>query len=168
MVMTRAWLLVGLMIGLTGCASSTTVRQDIDDRVAVDGRTYLYRIADFGNNTTEAPPHFVTAVKSYLEQDLRQRGMLASTDTPGDREIQVTLEAYRMRSGFNRMMFGAFAGKDGVESTVAVVDTGNGLLIGSSSVSSFNIMAVGDHEDIARMHAREIGKFLAGATKSKR
>jgi hypothetical protein len=168
MVMERAWLLVGLMIGLVGCASSTTVRQDIYDRVAVDGRAYLYNIAEFGSNTTDAPPHFVVALKGYLEQDLNQRGMLVGQDAVADREVRVTLEAYRMRSGFSRAMFGAFAGKDGVESAVSVVNAESGALIGSSNVSSFNIMAVGDQDDIARMHAKEIGKFLAGEVKRKK
>lgn len=166
--MKRGLFIAWLFIFLGGCASSTRVQQDIGERVSVDGRVYVYSISDFASTTTDAPPHFVTAVKSYLEQDLLQRAMLSSEGMAADREVQVTLTSYRMRSGFNRAMFGVLAGKDGVESTVRVVDLSTGELLGTSNVSSFNIMAIGQQEDIARMHGKEIGKFLAGEAGSKR
>jgi hypothetical protein len=59
-------------------------------------------------------------------------------------------------------MFGIFAGKDGVDSTVDVVDARTGKVVGSSTVSSYNVMAVGEQEDVARMHAEEIARFLSG------
>lgn len=163
----RTCLVAGLLVGLVGCASSTRIEQNMDSPVAVDGRAYLYGIAEIRNESTEAPPHFVNAVRSYLEQDLQQRAMLAAQGSTADREVRVVLTSYRMRSGFSRQIFGVFAGKDGVDSSVTVVDPVSGAVIGSSSVSSYNVMAVGEQEDIARMHAKEIAKFLAGEVKSR-
>lgn len=56
-------------------------------------------------------------------------------------------------------MFGVFAGKDGVDSEV-IVKNSTGEVIGKSTVSSYNLMAIGDMQDVARMHAEEIAKFL--------
>ena len=56
-------------------------------------------------------------------------------------------------------------GKDGVDSTVSVLEMSTNKTIAQSDVSTFNIMAVGDQEDIARMHAGEIAEFLAGEIK---
>lgn len=57
------------------------------------------------------------------------------------------------------MMFGILAGKDGIASEVSVRDNAQ-KVIGSSTVSTFNVMAVGTEEDIAHMHAEEIAKTL--------
>ncbi len=150
------------IVALGGCASSTQIRQPLESSLTSDGRVHRYMVDSIGNTTADAPPHFVNAVKSYLEQDLRKRSMLSVEKEGPDRKVRITVTSYKMRSGFTRQMFGIFAGKDGVESTVDVVDARTGKVIGSSTVSSYNVMAVGEQEDIARMHAEEIGEFLAG------
>ncbi len=165
--MNRILVVVTTLFLVAGCASSTKIERDLDERVAADGRSFQYSISEFSSTTDEAPEHFLGAVRSYLEQDLRQRAMLANPG-PSDREVKVTLTDYRMRSGFNRAMFGMLAGKDGVESRVTVVAADTGEVIGSSTVSSFNVTAVGSPDDIAKMHAKEIGKFLAGEAKEKK
>ena len=63
------------------------------------------------------------------------------------------------------MMFGVFAGKDGINSTVKVYSPDGHTVLGSSEVSSYNVMAVGSQDDIARMHGEEIVKFLSGEAK---
>lgn len=66
-----------------------------------------------------------------------------------------------------RMMFGIFAGKDGINSTVKVYSPDGGKVLGSSEVNSYNVMAVGSQDDIARMHGEEIVKFLSGDIQEK-
>lgn len=159
----QRYLVLPVFIGaLVGCASTTEIRQPLETPLTSDGRAHQYLIDSIGNTTADAPPHFVNAVKSYLEQNLRKRSILSVDKEGQDRKVRITITSYRMRSGFTRQMFGFFAGKDGVESTVDVVDARTGKVIGSSIVSSYNVTAVGDQEDIARMHANEINKFLAG------
>ncbi len=72
-----------------------------------------------------------------------------------------------MRKGMTRMMFGVFAGKDGIDSTVNVYSPDGSQVLGSSEVSSYNVMAVGSQDDIARMHGDEIVKFLSGEIQEK-
>ena len=67
-----------------------------------------------------------------------------------------------MRSGFNRMLFGLMAGKDGITSTVTILDSKTGEVIGETDVNTYNVLAIGGEQDIARMHAEEIAKFLSG------
>lgn len=150
------------VVALVGCASSTEIRQTLENPLTGDGRVHRYMVDTLGNTTADAPPHFVNAIKSYLEQDLRKRSMLSSEKEAPDRKVSIIVTSYRMRSGFTRQMFGIFAGKDGVDSTVDVVDARTGKVVGSSTVSSYNVMAVGEQEDVARMHAEEIARFLSG------
>lgn len=60
-------------------------------------------------------------------------------------------------------MFGIMAGKDGMNSTITATAASDPTrVLGESTVSSYNVMAVGGEDDIPRMHAAEIAKFLAG------
>ena len=81
-------------------------------------------------------------------------------------KIDIKVIEFRMRSGVTRMMFGIFAGKDGIASEVSVRDSSQKVL-GSSTVSTFNVMAVGGEEDIARMHAEEIARTLLERLKAR-
>lgn len=137
----------------SACSSSTRVSQAIDANHAIQ---QTYASITLNNKSTDAPEHFAEAVKSYLKQELRNKGIYNENDGS---TVSVDIVDYRMRSGFTRAMFGIFAGKDGVDSEITVTNK-NGKIIGKSKVSSFNVMAIGDMQDIARMHAEEIAKFL--------
>ncbi|ALU45866.1 DUF4410 domain-containing protein [Pseudoalteromonas rubra] len=140
---------------LSACSSSTKISQAID----VHNQAQLkYGTIELKSITPDAPEHFSQAVKSYLKLELRSRGIYTEEDGS---TVTVNIIDYRMRSGFSRAMFGVLAGKDGVYSEVTVMDQ-NGKVIGKSNVSSFNVMAIGDMQDIARMHAEEIAEFLVG------
>ena len=154
--------MLGIVL-LAGCASTATVVQTLDAPTEAGRETQRYSIQDIKSHTREAPQHFLVAVKSYLEQELTKRNLLADSGAP--RKVEIIITDYRMRSGFTRQMFGIFAGKDGVVSKVQVFDTSSGKVIGASEVDSYNLMAIGEQEDIARMHAEEIAEFLAGEKK---
>jgi hypothetical protein len=144
---------------LTGCGSSQAIVKHMDRASATPTKFHLDPIEDHSGKAV--PTHFLAAVRGYLESDLTQRSLLAADgDTAAHVRIDVT--NYRMRSGFNRAIFGVMAGKDGIESKVTVLDPGAKETVGETNVSTFNVAAIGGEEDIARMHANEITRFLTG------
>ncbi len=150
--------LITVSILLTACASTTKVVSPVPG-AKTETEPVSYADIDIVNQQTDAPRHFIDAVESYLAKELTDRSLF---DIGGERKIKVTVVDYRMRSGFARAMFGVFAGKDGIDSEVTVTDGETGEVIGESTVSSFNVTAFGEMDDIARMHAEEIARFLAG------
>jgi len=120
-------------------------------------------IEDKSENTV--PEQFLEAIKGYLKAELKKRDMIAEEKSVPDRELAIQVTYYRMRSGFTRMMFGVMAGKDGVTSTVNVLNAKTGEILGTSGVDTYNVLAVGGEQDVARMHAEEIANFLAGKQK---
>lgn len=154
--MRRLIITITVSLLLSACASSTRVVTPAG--ASIDGR-HGYSGIEIVNHGTEAPEHFLDAVESYLSRMLGERALI---DEEALHRVQVNVIDYRMRSGFSRAMFGVFAGKDGIDSEVTVVDTETGRELARSTVTSYNVMAVGDMDDIARMHAEEIARFLSG------
>ena len=152
-------LLVGFM---TGCATNHVVTQPL--AIKPDPNVTKYEIMDITDNSARGVPgHLADAIAGYIKTDLRKAGMLSDKENPPTSKVNTTIETYRMRNGFNRAMFGMMAGKDGVGSKVTVTDATTGALIGESAVSTYNVTAVGDAEDIAQMHGEEIAEFLTSS-----
>ncbi|MCW7553008.1 hypothetical protein NX722_10215 [Endozoicomonas gorgoniicola] len=139
---------------LSACSSTSKVSNPISSSEVVSS-PYFKEIT-VEDRSAQAPDHFSLAIQSYLKQELKLNSLYSSER---GNSISIEIVDYRMRSGFTRAMFGIFAGKDGVDSEVTVKDL-NGNIIGKSTVSSYNLMAIGDMQDIARMHAEEIAEFL--------
>ena len=152
---------MGLVL-LGGCGSSASVVKPVEKTGTVVAKFHIDPIEDHTGQSI--PKHFVGAVQDYLESDLTKRNLLAAQADSAP-HVHVELTSYRMRSGFNRAFFGVMAGKDGVASKVTVRDPDGGRVLGESDVSSFNVSAIGSDDDIARMHAEEITKFLTGEAK---
>lgn len=140
---------------LSACASSTKIDQPLGGDATLPPAKYSVIVID--NRGTEAPEHFLDAVKSYVKQELQQQALYAEDS---GNQVVITVVDYRMRSGFTRAMFGVLAGKDGIDSEITIKDAQSGAVIGKSTVSSYNVLAVGGMEDVARMHAEEIAGFL--------
>ena len=143
-----------------GCASSTNITQPLEVPQVTEVKTFSE--IEINKKDTKAPEHFIHAVESYIKQGLQERSLY---DEESGKKISVSVNSYRMRKGMTRMMFGVFAGKDGINSTVKVYSPDGKKVLGSSEVNSYNVMAVGSQDDIARMHGDEIVKFLSGETK---
>jgi hypothetical protein len=111
-------------------------------------------------SAADVPSHFLLAVKGHVENELNRRGMLANGSADSAHQIDVNVTYYRMRTGFTRMMFGVLAGKDGIEGDVTVHDAATGEVISRLTASSFNIMAVGSEDDVARMFAEQVAMAL--------
>jgi len=151
-----------LALFLGGCASSTNITQPLEAPQVAEVKTFGN--IEINSNDTKAPEHFISAVEAYIKQGLQERSIY---DDESGKKISVSVNSYRMRKGMTRMMFGILAGKDGINSTVKVYSPDGNKVLGSSEVNSYNVMAVGSQDDIARMHGEEIVKFLAGEAKEK-
>jgi hypothetical protein len=165
--MVRALAVLALGAMLVACGSTSQVRQPVEPLVAANALFVVQKpmsaVAKDGDQPAE---HFMNAVASYLKSELAKSGRLAK-DGDDALKVDIKVTEFRMRSGFTRQMFGIFAGKDGISSEVSVVDA-QGKVRGQSSVSTYNVLAVGSEEDVARMHAEEIAGALQGRMKSSR
>lgn len=151
-----------LVCMLIGCGSNSKVLKPIGNMDSADNHANSYMVGQIGISTDDVPDHFIAAVKGYLKTELKKCNLLCETEAELERTIDIDITYYRMRSGFTRMMFGVFAGKDGIKSTVRIKDNETNSIIGESEISTFNVMAVGGEEDVARMHAEAIVKFISG------
>lgn len=160
---TRHLAVMLLGIALAACGSSSKVTKPIEQATEVG--PVKFKVAGITDGSGKAvPSHILAALRGHLESQLTQRNLLAG-DAAGDRvvDVAINITGYRMRSGMMRGMFGMMAGKDGMDSTITATAASDPTrVLGESTVSSYNVMAVGGEDDIPRMHAEEIAKFLAG------
>lgn len=154
--------IVALM--LSACGSSATISKNLDSSLIANQSQF--KIGKIECQLNDVPDHFLEAIKGHLKSELQKRNLYSNENSNNSCDVNVVLNYYRMRSGFTRMMFGVMAGKDGVESIISIVDPNTNIVVGKSTVSTFNIMAVGEMDDIARMHAEKIAAFIAGEIKS--
>jgi hypothetical protein len=138
------------------CGSSTRVKKSIDIEMKFD-------IGELSAGKTKAPEHFLLAVKGYLKTELSSRELF-DPDRKAKYRIYITMIKYRIRKGFSKKVFGILAGKDGVKSTVMVLDPETNEIIGESEVATTNLTKSITMDDIAHMHADEIVRFLTGKT----
>lgn len=152
-----------LGIALAACGSSSKITKPIEQATEIG--PVKFKVGEISDGSGKAvPSHILAALRGHLESQLTKRNLLAA-DASSERVVDVAIDitGYRMRSGVMRGMFGMMAGKDGMDSKItATAATDPTRVLGESTVSSYNIMAVGGEDDIPRMHAEEIAKFLAG------
>ncbi|TLZ35582.1 MAG: DUF4410 domain-containing protein [Gammaproteobacteria bacterium] len=153
---------IALGLSVSACGSSQAVVRQMDRGSAVLTKFRVETIDDHSGSAV--PSTFLTEIRSYLESDLTQHHLNASEGEAANR-IRIEVVSYRMRGGVTRAMFGMMAGKDGVESKVTVLPPTAPQVLGETNISTYNVMAVGGADDIARMHADAILKFLTGETK---
>ena len=161
MVLTLVFAVVSAMV-LTACGSTTKVRVSTDPGFFENKAELIYEIGEVEARSCKAPGHFLFAVHEYLEAELRSRDMMASEEGGGVYRVEVSVYKYRMRSGFSRQTFGILAGKDGLTSLVRIFSIDTGELIGESKVMTYNLTDAMNQDDVARWHAAEIGRYLAG------
>lgn len=151
---------------LAGCASSTVIDKPINKTGLPAAGNARYFVTDVHSQVPDVPEQFPVAIKAYLKSELTKRGSLAKEQSSNSRDVEITITDYRMRDSVNRVLWGVLAGKDGVESTVQVRDHGTNSIIGESRISSYNVTTIGGPDDVAKMHAEEIAKFLLGEDSS--
>lgn len=146
-------------VSLTACGGSAKMAMKMDESNQQKLASNKMVVADVTASAKDVPDQFLSEVKGYLDSELRKRGFLAGKDANGANKVNVNVTYYRMRSGFTRMMFGVFAGKDGIEGKVSITDA-KGNSITTLDASSYNLTAMGGQDDIARMFAESIAETL--------
>ena len=145
---------------LTGCGSVAVIKQP----VAATPSTSSFALGALTNATPkdgdQPPDHFLDAVQGHVRSELTLEKKLAAAGDASAALVDVKVVSYRMRSTFSRVMFGFLAGKDGVDSEVTIRDARTGQVLGSSTVSSYNVMTIVGQDGVARMHGQEIAKFV--------
>ena len=164
--MRRVLVVLVLSAMLAACGSTSQIRQPVEPMNAANAVFTVEKPVNAVPKDGDQPAeHFLSAITSYLRSELAKNGRLAKEGQDA-LKIDIKVTEFRMRSGVTRMMFGIFAGKDGIASEVSVRDSSQKVL-GGSTVSTYNVMAVGGEEDIARMHAEEIAKTLLERLKTR-
>lgn len=144
---------------LVACGSTSQLRQPVEPVTAANAVFVVGKPVNAVAKESDQPPdHFLNAIASYLKNGLAKSGRLAK-EGENALTIDIKVTEYRMRSGFTRQMFGVLAGKDGIASEIAVRDA-SGKMLGNASVSTYNVLAIGGEEDVARMHGEEISRVL--------
>lgn len=135
-----------LCLALWGLASACHAQ---DDSAQAQGRTYAYAFANEGGDDVEG----IARLDSFIQQRLRDAGLLASGQ--GEGRVEVTVTHYYARSDGARAWAGIMAGRDKVASRVRVLDAGGGVL-GEFEVESANATAFGSTAGLHEKHADEI------------
>jgi uncharacterized protein DUF4410 len=167
--MSRIKLILGVMLylSLAACGSSSQFVKPMDNSASTQGTPNKFIVGKVSTKVASVPDHFLSAIKGFLKVELKEKGLFEENESSSSNVIDIEVNYYRMRSGFTRMMFGVFAGKDGVDSTVRITDKETQNIVGELTVSSFNVAAVGESEDVAQMHAEEIAEALEKSGKPK-
>lgn len=153
-------LMSSCLLVLSACGSSAVVNKSLNESLSSNNSKFI--VGSIRSNVSDVPGHFLMAVNGYLNVELNKKNLLEKLDSKKAYKVNILIDEYRMRSGMTRRMFGVFAGKDGVKSIVTIVDPITGIVVGKSTISTFNITALGEMDDIARMHAKKIAAFVSG------
>jgi len=70
------------------------------------------------------------------------------------------LKAFTQKNGETSVMFGILAGKDGVEADIRIYAHGSTEPLSKLTASSYNVTALGEMDDVARMFAEKIAKTI--------
>lgn len=167
--MSRIKLIAGgvLVLFLTACGSSSQFVKPMELSASTPQTQKKYSVGNVTTKVDSVPDQFMSAIKGFLKVELKEKGLFEENEASSSNVIDIEVNYYRMRSGFTRMFFGMLAGKDGVDSTVKISDKETHNEVGELTVSSFNVAAIGESEDVARMHAEEIAEALEKAGQPK-
>lgn len=145
---------------VAGCGSSVSDAV-VRDAAALQGGGFQVQTVNVTASNAKVPAHVTVMVKSFVEVELRTRGLMMQ---PGNRDVAVNvdLREYRDRGSVARFMLGVLAGADNLESVVEIVDPRRGVGVARSVVKSYNATAAGSMEDVARLHGEEVAKYVQG------
>ncbi|MGY0219958.1 hypothetical protein ACWJJH_21635 [Endozoicomonadaceae bacterium StTr2] len=146
-------LILAAILFITACSSTTKVTQPITAPANLNG---FYSEIDIEYRNIFAPDYFASILEHNLQQKLEQNALFRKGE---GNHIKVNVFGYNMRSSMSRGLFGVLAGTDRIDSEIIVLDS-EGNEIGRSVVTTTNKLVVGHMNDLARMHAEEIARFL--------
>jgi len=149
-----------LALTLVSCGGNAQMARQMDSLDQEKFMTSKFEVNQVTTSVDNMPEHFLAAVKGHLKNELRSRGLLKASDVSNSNLIDVDVTYYRMRSGMSRMFLGMLAGKDGIEGKVTIHEAGSNHAIAEMTASSYNLMAIGESDDIARMFAEQVAKTI--------
>jgi hypothetical protein len=145
---------VSLFAVFPGCATSgPTAPPQIQDYSRVKG--YMFKLGEFKAGTFETPPYIPEKVRFVLEQQLREKHLLAPE---GDTKV---LTVNVVSSTYYRYWRGPL-GQTYYELTseVEVVDTKLPEIVAKTLIRSYNAWGPNTSDFVEREHAKDIAKFL--------
>ncbi len=136
---------------LTGCVG-TSLKVD---------QSYVYNASDSFSysiiDEAEVTPQGMSIFKDRLKAQLIE-STLYSEDS--NKEIEVTINNYRMRHGAARALAGIMAGADNITSTIRIKDKSSGDVVGEFQVVSKNPTATGTAKGLIEQHADKIVVYV--------
>jgi hypothetical protein len=149
-------LAVSLFLVFPGCASSgPKVPAKAPDYSRVKG--YMIRPGEIKAGSFETPPYIPTRVRFLLEQQLREKQLLASGGDQKVLTVNIVSSAYY--TFFRREHPSSY---DQLTSTVEVVDTSQPEIIAKTTITSYNGFGDSTSDFTEIDHVRQIVKFLEG------
>jgi hypothetical protein len=152
-------ILVMGMISTVGCGTSVHEAARTENSPLMKG-AYQVVVTNVTSSSDKVPGYVPHMIKDMLEKELTQRGLTQANER--QLGLRVDLKDYRDRGAATRFLLGVLAGSDNLESMVELVDVKSSQVIATSTVKSFNALAVGDMEQMASKHAEEIARYIQG------
>jgi len=143
-----------LIIGTSGCVNFFIKERQTDVRSTPKAPNVKYEISSISITTEDIPASFLFSLKRYLFAELSKRKILGrKEDKP--HQIRILIGYYHVVKD---------ADNNRVVSMVDVTDPGAEEILDESEINTL-IQKARNIEDVAKLHAREIVKFLAGERK---
>jgi|GEM_PF-5884261 len=143
-----------LLAALMGCASS---RSTVKETNALKSGERVVLKIDIAKSASEEGADIF---RSRLEQQLAAAG-IGTVGPEAGRTLEVILATYAVRNPAKRALFGAFAGRDKLQSRVLLRDA-NGEISSEFFVTSQDASAIGSIRLLIEQHADKIVESLVG------
>ena len=153
----KKWLaVISVGVLLVGCGTKTHIVEPyvFDKNLKLD----LELKKEDGVNI---PDEILATMKQQIRDGLAKNNLLASSTTNAN-HAEVTIFAYRMRPNAARLLAGAMAGCDNINSQVVVKDTSNQKIIGHSTVQMRVCNAWGVSSQVISSFSEGVVNYLSG------
>jgi len=145
-----------LIIGTSSCTNFFIKERPADVRPTPKVPNIRYEISSISIATEDIPASFLFNLKRYLFAELSKRKLLGrKEDNP--HQIRILIGYYRVVKD---------ADANHVVSVVDVADPKSEEILDESEINT-SVQKARNIEDVAKLHARDIVKFLAGEKKKK-
>jgi hypothetical protein len=147
---------VSLFLIFPGCATSgpkTPVQTPDYSRV----KGYMIKLGEFKAGSFETPPYIPTKIHFYLDQQLREKKLLASE---GDKKTLTVNVISSARYTFVRHAYASFY--DELTSAIEVVDTSVPEIIAKTTIHGYNAWGELSSDFTEVDQVKEIVKYLEG------
>ena len=150
------------------CGTTSTIKQPLTpvSSVSTSAGNQMYGMGSCDVQDNRATGGTCVALQDRLQYGLFSHGLYEKNEGEADREIRLTITYFRDLGPGMRSFFGVLAGKDGMDVKVEVVNRKDGKIVGSASVSSYNITAADFSEKgmVEAVSAKIVAFLMSGAS----